>query len=554
MFFSVDILYFVELTTVLVTISMTTQKTGNFFSQIFSEIPDLEKEEKSRQESNSIKRAIRQLFIPDSKTADQLFDASLQIAAGPHFQSVKIEDVHIYRGEEKLTIKFPQSFEECNFDLSIMDNIKKKNYKTPTQIQAAMIPLIRDTDYDILGHSQTGTGKTAAFLLPIIDEIHKGHQSGQITFNSDSPYVIVLATTRELVMQLFEDALAFASGTSVSVAYAIGDMPSGYSIRTLKKGCDVFIATMGKLCDYLAYSVVTTYKMKYFVLDEADRFLSKQCALDDLRRLNDFGYLKQKHRTIMLSATFDVETLNDVKNEFMAENHCWVRAGAVNQVVNTITQKILKVAHFQKRQTLLKILLEKSTNLNQPFEETIYKTEKTVIFIHGRRECDRLSIVLACEGFRVIPVNTHRTLKQRTEAVEKFKKGEYDILVSNDLLARGMNFPNVDHVINYDLPTPENLVQYIHAVGRTGRAGNAGLATSFFDPFGPDSLLAKSLIVILEQSMQVVPEFLRDIVRHQQRIAEQCEQYQHSDTYEEIGLECEPTTSKECLNLNNDTW
>nr|CAD2170869.1 unnamed protein product [Meloidogyne enterolobii] len=118
-----------------------------------------------------------------------------------------------------------------------------------------------------------------------------------------------------------------------------------------------------------------------------------------------------------------------------------------------------------------------------------------------------------------------------------------------------MNFPNVDHVINYDLPTPENLVQYIHAVGRTGRAGNAGLATSFFDPFGPDSLLAKSLIVILEQSMQFVPEFLRDIVRHQQRIAEQCEQYQHSDTYEEIGLECEPTTSKECLNLNyNDTW
>uniref|UniRef100_A0A915N107 Helicase C-terminal domain-containing protein n=1 Tax=Meloidogyne javanica TaxID=6303 RepID=A0A915N107_MELJA len=235
----------------------------------------------------------------------------------------------------------------------------------------------------------------------------------------------------------------------------------------------------------------------------------------------------------MLSATFDVETLNDVKNEFMAENHCWVRAGAVNQVVNTITQKLLKVAHFQKRQTLLKILLERSTNLNQPFEETIYKTEKTVIFIHGRRECDRLSIVLACEGFRVIPVNTHRTLKQRTEAVEKFKKGEYDILVSNDLLARGMNFPNVDHVINYDLPTPENLVQYIHAVGRTGRAGNAGLATSFFDPFGPDSLLARSLIVV-KQSMQVVPEFLRDIVRHQQRIAEQCEQYQHSDTYEEI--------------------
>ncbi|CAK5074975.1 unnamed protein product [Meloidogyne enterolobii] len=498
---------------------MTTQKTGNFFSQIFSEIPDLEKEEKSRQESNSIKRAIRQLFIPDSKTTDELFDANLQIAAGPHFQSVKIEDVHIYRGEEKLTIKFPQSFEECNFDVSIMENIKKKNYKTPTQIQAAMIPLIRDTDYDILGHSQTGTGKTAAFLLPIIDEIHKGHQSGEITFNSDSPYVIVLATTRELVMQLFEDALAFASGTSVSVAYAIGDMPSGYSIRTLKKGCDIFISTIGKLCDYLAYSV------------------------------------KPKHRTIMLSATFDVETLNDIKNEFMAENHCWVRAGAVNQVVNTITQKILKVAHFQKRQTLLKILLEKSTTLNQPFEETIYKTEKTVIFIHGRRECDRLSIVLACEGFRVIPVNTHRTLKQRTEAVEKFKKGEYDILVSNDLLARGMNFPNVDHVINYDLPTPENLVQYIHAVGRTGRAGNAGLATSFFDPFGPDSLLAKSLIVILEQSMQVVPEFLRDIVRHQQRIAEQCEQYQHSDTYEEIGLECEPTTSKECLNLNyNDTW
>ncbi|KAF7640301.1 hypothetical protein Mgra_00000126 [Meloidogyne graminicola] len=531
---------------------MTAQKTANFFSQIFTGIPDLEKEEKTRIEDNCIKRAIRQLFVPDNKTKDELFDSNLQIAAGPHFQNNLLEnnDVQIYLGGEKLTIGFPQSFEECNFDKLIMENIRKRNYKTPTHIQAAMVPLIRDTGYDIIGHSQTGTGKTAAFLLPIIDEIHKGHQNGTITFNSDSPYAIVLATTRELVMQLHEDALAFASGTDVSVSYAIGDLPTGYSIRELKKGCDILIATIGKLCDYLAYSVVTTYKMKYFVLDEADRFLSKLNALDDLRRLKEFGYLNQKHRTIMLSATFDAESLSEIKNEFMAEPHCWVRAGAVNQVMNTITQKILEVSHFQKRPTLLKLLLEKSTNLNGTFEEPLYKTEKTVVFIRGRRECDRLAIVLACEGFRVIPVNTHRTLRQRTEAVEKFKKCEYDILVSNDLLARGMNFPNVDHVINYDLPTPDNIIQYIHAVGRTGRAGNIGRATSFFDQYGPDVLLTNSLIQILEESMQEVPEFLRLISIQQQRIVEQNEFYQSE---ENILCNDNPTTSQVILPIN-DTW
>ncbi|KAL3101229.1 hypothetical protein niasHT_027985 [Heterodera trifolii] len=473
------------------------------------------------------KKVPRPKHVPELKTDDQLFDERYHISKGPLFEEnfgeLHDQDIRIAGGRGAPTPRNATSFNDCGFDPAILRNIQRRNYSQPTQVQKAVIPLIQQTDCDLVAHAHTGTGKSAAFLLPLINEVQQMRNAGNTQHNGDSPYSVVVAPTRELVKQLYEDACTFSAGTYVDVALAYGDIPMGVSINNVRKGCDLLVATVGRLFHYAREHIIKLDKLRFFVLDETDKFFVYEDARTVIRDI--FKEMKRsgfRHRTLMFSATIDRE-VQEIANSFLTDGYYFVSVGEINQAVSTVNQTVLKVNKYDKMPMLIRLLRSKSNELNNGDSGVTYETEKTIVFINGRRECDRLGIALAYYGYSVITLNSARTQTQRDRAHEEFIKGTYNILVSTDVTARGLNFPNVGHVINFDMPRQGQSEQYIHRIGRTGRAGNVGRSTTFFDPFS-DFYHAEYIFHVLERSHQLIPDWLEVIVRNNRMIRLEAEQ------------------------------
>uniref|UniRef100_A0A914HJ34 RNA helicase n=1 Tax=Globodera rostochiensis TaxID=31243 RepID=A0A914HJ34_GLORO len=498
---------------------MLSSNKADFFPQVLDSFSGFEENRK---------KVPRPKHVPEVKTQDQLFDERCHIAKGPLFEEnfgvLHDQDIRIAGGRGQ-TPRNATSFDDCGFDVTILRNIRRRNYSHPTQVQKAVIPIIQNTDCDLMAHAHTGTGKSAAFLLPLVNEIQQMRNAGSAHHNGDSPYSIVIAPTRELVKQLYEDACTFSTGTSVDVALAYGDIPMGVSINQLRKGCDLVVSTVGRLFHYVREGIIKLDKLRFFVLDEMDKFFAYEDAKIAVREVfKEIKRLGSRHRTLMFSATFDSE-VQEIANEFLKECFYFVSVGEMNQAVNTVNQTVLKTNKYEKKQVLLQLLRSKSREVGSELDGVLYETEKTIVFINGRRECDRLGIALAYYGYSVITLNSSRTQEQRERAHEGFVKGTYNILVSTDITARGLNFPNVGHVINYDMPREGQSAQYIHRIGRTGRAGNIGRSTSFYDPF-TDFYHAEYLFHVLDRSNQIIPDWLELIVRNNHMIRLDAEQQQ----------------------------
>ncbi|VDN21344.1 unnamed protein product, partial [Gongylonema pulchrum] len=361
-------------------------------------------------------------------------------------------------------------FEELQLHRTIQENIRQSGYTKPTPVQKYSIPTLMNCR-DLMSCAQTGSGKTAAFLLPLINHIVQNGTTG-IT-QEDLPFTLfgrrtvlpaalILAPTRELAMQTHKEALKFAYRTSVTAAVLYG----GRENYRDQLGCHVLIATPGRLLDVLNQNVVALHKCMFLVLDEADRMLDMGFE-PQIRQIVERHSLPKKGEriTAMFSATFPKE-IQVLAQDFLVPNYVFIAVGRVGSTSENIVQKIIWVGEYDKRRLLMELL------------DADGDRALTLVFVETKRGANELAWYLQRKNYNVVPI--HGDLKQfeRERHLEMFRSGQSNILVATAVAARGLDIPNVKHVINFDLPN--DIDEYVHRIGRTGRAGNLGLATSFF--------------------------------------------------------------------------
>ena len=336
-------------------------------------------------------------------------------------------------------------------------------YNTPTPIQRQAIPIVL-SGRDVIGCAETGTGKTAAFLLPIIQRLGKNTRPGL--------RVLVLAPTRELALQIQENYVALNQVKTNRSVIAIGGANIRTQLADLRRGAAVLIATPGRLLDLIERGAVRLSTIEVLVLDEADRMLDMG-FLPAIRRV--LSLLPSKRQTLLFSATMSSSieqlarsTTNDPK---LIEVSTRGRAA-------TLVDQIAYLVPMESKTALLLDLLEKE----------FARFERVLIFTRTRRGAERLSHVLRARDHSVKRIHADRTQSQREEALRAFSDGRARVLVATDIAARGLDIDAVSHVINYDVPAaPED---YVHRVGRTGRAGNQGQAISIVAPVDESSMRA----------------------------------------------------------------
>ena len=327
----------------------------------------------------------------------------------------------------------------------VLEGVRAVGYTEPTPIQLRAIPLVLEGK-DVIGSAQTGTGKTAAFALPILSKLAH-HQPG-------GPRVLILEPTRELAAQVETAFRDYARFMDLKITVVFGGVGYGKQNDELKAGCDIIVATPGRLLDHLEQGTVKLNKVEFLVLDEADRMLDMG-FLPDVRRLVE-QCPRQRH-SALFSATVppQIETLI----QWAMHSPETIEIGARRTPAETVKHVIYPVSDTQKTDLLLELL--KRVNY-----------DSVIVFCRTKHGADRCASLLKRENHAVAVLHSNRTQKEREQALQGFRDGKFEVLVATDIAARGLDIADVSHVVNYDVPQhPED---YIHRIGRTGRAENTG--------------------------------------------------------------------------------
>jgi ATP-dependent RNA helicase RhlE len=335
-------------------------------------------------------------------------------------------------------------FKSLGLSEPILQGVAAMGYTDPTPIQLRAIPLILQ-GRDVIGSAQTGTGKTAAFALPILSQLGE-HQP--------RPRVLILEPTRELAAQVETAIRDFARFTDLTVAVFYGGVGYGKQTDALKTGVDILVATPGRFLDHMSRGLVKLDAIKYLVLDEADRMLDMG-FLPDVRRILD--RCPKQRQTSLFSATIPPQIESLIK--WTMTNPETIEIGARRSPAETVKHVIYPVAEAQKTDLLLELL----NRVNY---------DSVIVFCRTKHGADRVAHLLKKNNHAVAVLHSNRTQKEREQALEGFRNGRFEVLVATDIAARGLDISNVSHVINYDVPQhPED---YIHRIGRTGRAESTG--------------------------------------------------------------------------------
>lgn len=340
------------------------------------------------------------------------------------------------------------NFESLGLKSEILSALKNSGYTTPTPIQAAAIPLAL-AGRDILATAQTGTGKTAAFALPILERLPSGK----------GIKALILSPTRELAQQIETNIKEYSKNLKTKVTSIVGGLPINKQINDIKDGADILVATPGRLLDLIQRRAVSLSQVKFFVLDEADRMLDMGFVHDvrDIARK-----LKTERQTFLFSATISGDVLN--LSRVLLKNPERVSVDAPQSVGDNITQKVYFVDREDKRDLAVSILSD---------------LDKALVFTTTKSNANVLASVLVRRGIKADAIHSDKTQKARQETLSAFANGEISVLVATDVMARGIDVDGITHVLNYELPRdPEN---FVHRIGRTARAGSSGVAISFCD-------------------------------------------------------------------------
>ncbi|KND02171.1 uncharacterized protein SPPG_02663 [Spizellomyces punctatus DAOM BR117] len=412
-----------------------------------------------------------------------------------------------------------------NFDDSLLDELAKSNvklagYRHPTPVQKYSVAIVT-AGRDLMACAQTGSGKTAAFLLPILSQNFKdgppdhqadGGQRGAGGYGRSRPKVtpstLVLAPTRELALQIYEEARKFAYRSWVRPCVCYGGQPMVDQVRDLERGCELLVATPGRLVDLIERGRVSLAAVRYLVLDEADRMLDMGFE-PQIRRIvekEDMASADER-QTLMFSATFP-RNIQMLARDFL-KDYIYLTVGRVGSTSENITQRVEYVEEADKHSVLLDLLYADAET-----SEKDNKTTLTLVFVETKRSADMLCNFLLQNNFPATSIHGDRTQREREQALHSFRSGRTPVLVATAVAARGLDIPNVGHVINFDLPS--DIDDYVHRIGRTGRAGNTGKATAFFN-LQRDKGVVKELLEILMEAKQDVPEWLDQCRREAER-------------------------------------
>uniref|UniRef100_F1KWY4 RNA helicase n=1 Tax=Ascaris suum TaxID=6253 RepID=F1KWY4_ASCSU len=396
----------------------------------------------------------------------------------------------------------------------IEENIKLSGYGRPTPVQKYSIPTLMN-NRDLMSCAQTGSGKTAAFLVPLINNVLQNgpealyrsttQQNGR---RKQYPAALILSPTRELSLQIYNESRKFAYRTPITSALLYGGRENyREQINKLRLGVHILIATPGRLIDVMEQGYIGLDGCRFLVLDEADRMLDMGFE-PQIRQIVDLSEMppKGKRVTAMFSATFPKE-IQVLAQDFLMPNYVFLAVGRVGSTSENIMQKIVWVEEHEKKSFLMDLL---DAGVKVAYSEP---TALTLVFVETKRGASDLAYYLQKDGYNVVAI--HGDLKQfeREKHLETFRSGVAPILVATAVAARGLDIPNVKHVINYDLPS--DIDEYVHRIGRTGRVGNVGLATSFFNDKNRN--IARDLAELIVEANQELPEWLEKLSSDAQR-------------------------------------
>ena len=349
------------------------------------------------------------------------------------------------------------SFSNLSLAEPLARAVAEMGYETMTPIQEQAIPVVL-TGQDVMGAAQTGTGKTAAFSLPLLQRMLK-HENSSTSPARHPVRALVLLPTRELADQVAQQIKLYAKYTNLRSAVVFGGMDMKPQTLELKKGVEVLVATPGRLLDHIEAKNAVLNQVEYVVLDEADRMLDIG-FLPDLQRI--LSYLPKSRTTLLFSATFSPE-IKRLAGSYL-QDPVTIEVARSNATASTVEQRFYSVGEDDKRRALHQVL--KTRGMKQAF-----------VFVNSKLGCARLARSLEREGLKTAALHGDKSQDERLKALESFKKGEVDLLVCTDVAARGLDIKDVPAVFNFDVPF--NAEDYVHRIGRTGRAGASGLAVSF---------------------------------------------------------------------------
>ena len=355
------------------------------------------------------------------------------------------------------------TFAELGLNEQIMAGVDSLGFTEPTPVQEAAIPAVLE-GRDVVASAQTGTGKTAAFALPALQRISDTRASSR----KKGPYALVITPTRELAQQIEKVVSVVCESTGQRAVIVMGGAKFDRQIKDIKAGCDMLVATPGRLLDLIERKVVNLSRVRVLVLDEADRMLDMG-FWPSVRRI--MQAVPAERQTLLFSATIPASIKSTI--DAMLTDPVYVEISRVGETAETVEERLCPVTQGQKTQ-LLQALLAAGT------EEGAEAPERVLVFCRTKARVDDVSRALKNAGVRVDVMHADRPQKARERALERFRAGRVNVLVATDVMSRGIDVSGIDAVVNFDVPLdPED---YVHRIGRTGRAGATGHAYTFVAP------------------------------------------------------------------------
>ena len=371
------------------------------------------------------------------------------------------------------------SFSNLSLAEPLARAVAEMGYESMTPIQAQAIPVVL-TGKDVMGAAQTGTGKTAAFSLPLLQRM-MAHNNSSTSPARHPVRALVLLPTRELADQVAQQVKLYAKYTNLRSAVVFGGMDMKPQTLELKAGVEILVATPGRLLDHIEAKNCVLNQVEYVVLDEADRMLDIG-FLPDLQRI--LSYLPKQRTTLLFSATFSPE-IKRLASSYL-QDPVTIEVARPNETASTVSQHFYSVIDDDKRRALKTLI--KQNGITQAF-----------VFVNSKLGCARLARSLEREGLKTTALHGDKSQDERLKALDAFKKGEVDLLVATDVAARGLDIKDVPAVFNFDIPF--NAEDYVHRIGRTGRAGASGLAISFVS--NTDQRLVGDLEKLLKKKIEL---------------------------------------------------
>jgi len=369
-------------------------------------------------------------------------------------------------------------FEDLEIIEPILKALKEEKYSVPTSIQEKAIPLIINRN-DVLGSAQTGTGKTAAFAIPILQHLFLDRQRNNSPLKINA---LIITPTRELAIQIAESFSTYGKFTGIKNTVIFGGVSQGTQTNALRRGVDILVATPGRLLDLMDQGFIRLRDVEYFVLDEADRMLDMG-FIHDIRKI--IAKLPPKRQSLFFSATMP-NNIVELSRKILT-NPIKVEVSPVSSTAETIRQYLYYTNRLSKKDLLLNILQDRKIN-------------QVLLFSRTKHGADKIVRYLKKQKIKTAAIHGDKAQNQRQKALKQFKDGEIRVLVATDIAARGIDIDKLKYVINYDIP---NIAEtYVHRIGRSGRAGDEGISISICEP--EENAYIKDIEKLINQKIEII--------------------------------------------------